>query len=254
MRKIIDAHIHLDHYPSHDIEQVVNGDSTVDALIGVSYNLASCIQNQAFSQKFKKFKSAFGWHPEQTLISGNDFSQLIDWIKVSNQDMIAIGEVGLPYYSRQKTKIPIEGYIERLETFIHLANKWKKPIVLHAVYDDAPIVCNLLEKYDIKKAHFHWFKGDLQTISRLIDNNYFISITPDIVYEKEIQELVRLYPIEKMMVETDGPWPFEGPFQGRITHPNMIHTSINMIAEIKQLPSVDVYRQLYKNTTSFYHL
>ena len=110
------------------------------------------------------------------------------------------------------------------------------------------------EKYDIKKAHFHWFKGDLQTISRLIDNDYFISITPDVIYEKEIQELVRLYPIEKMMVETDGPWPFEGPFKGRITHPNMIHSSINMISEIKQLPSDDVYRQLYINTTSFYHL
>jgi len=254
MRKIIDAHIHLDHYPPHNIEHVVNGDPTVDALIGVSYDLASCIQNLAFSQEFKKFKSAFGWHPEQTLISDNDFSHLIDWMKVNKKDMIAIGEVGLPYYLRKKTGIPIEGYIERLETFIHLAAKWKRPIILHAVYDDAPIVCNLLEKYSIKNAHFHWFKGDLQTISRLIDNEYFISITPDIVYEKEIQELVRLYPIEKMMVETDGPWPFEGPFQGKITHPNMIHSSINMIAAIKHLPIDDVYNQLYLNTKTFYHL
>lgn len=254
MNKIIDAHIHLDHYQPEDIEEIIFQDSTVEALIGVSSDLDSCIQNLAFTRKYKKFKSAFGWHPEQILISDNDFSQLIDWMAVNKQEMIAIGEVGLPFYLRKKTEIPLEGYLERLESFIRLANKWNKPIVLHAVYDDAPVVCNLLEKYSIKRAHFHWFKGDEQTISRLNQNDYFISITPDVTYENEIQELVRQYPLEKMMVETDGPWPFEESFQGQLTHPTMIHSSVTVIAEIKKLPIDEVYRQLYMNTKSFYHL
>ena len=70
----------------------------------------------------------------------------------------------------------------------------------------------------------------------MIKNGYFISVTPDVCYEKEIQRLVHLYPLEQMMVETDGPWPFEGPFQSQITHPSMIHQSIKVIADIKKLP------------------
>ena len=88
----------------------------------------------------------------------------------------------------------------------------------------------------------------------MIKNGYFISVTPDVCYEKEIRDLVSIYPLEKMMVETDGPWPFEGPFQGQITHPSMIHQSIRMIADIKKLPINDVYKQLYSNTKAFYEL
>ena len=112
--------------------------------------------------------------------------------------MIAVGEVGLPYYLRKESyhpAFPIQGYLERLETFIKLAKEWDKPIVLHAVYDDAPLVCDLLEEYSITNAHFHWFKGDHKTISRMIENGYFVSVTPDVLYENEICDLVSSYPL-----------------------------------------------------------
>ena len=34
------------------------------------------------------------------------------------------------------------------------------------IYEDAPLVCDILEKFNIKKAHFHWFKGDEKTITK----------------------------------------------------------------------------------------
>jgi TatD DNase family protein len=254
MQTIIDAHIHLDHYKKEEIEPILHTDLTVAALIGVSFDLASCRRNLELSQQYNKLKPAFGWHPEQELITDTDFTELIDWMTVHEQEMIAVGEVGLPYYLRKKESLPIEGYLECLETFIILAKKWQKPIVLHAVYDDTPLVCALLEKHSVESAHFHWFKGDPKTITRMIDNGYFISVTPDVLYEKEIQQLVQQYPLEGMMVETDGPWPFEGPFQDKLTHPSMIHHSIQMIANIKKRSVNDVYQQLYKNTMEFYQL
>lgn len=254
MRTIIDAHIHLDHYKKEEAPHVVHKDPTVAAFIGVSFDLASCQRNLELSQQYNKVKPAFGWHPEQELITDNDFTKLIDWITIHEHEMIAIGEVGLPYYLRKKEALPIEGYLERLEAFITLAKKWQKPIILHAVYEDAPLVCHLLEKHSVKKAHFHWFKGDSKTITRMIHNGYFISVTPDVLYEKEIQQLVERYPLEGIMVETDGPWPFEGPFQDKQTHPSMIHQSIQVIADIKKQVVNDVYQQLYKNTMEFYQL
>lgn len=254
MQTIIDAHIHLDHYKKEEIELILHTDSTVAALIGVSFDLASCKRNLELSQQYTKLKPAFGWHPEQELITDNDFTELIDWITMNEHKMIAVGEVGLPYYLRKKESIPIEGYLERLEAFMLLAKKWEKPIILHAVYDDAPFVCHLLEKHSVKRAHFHWFKGDPKTITRMIHNGYFISVTPDVLYEKEIQQLVQLYPLERMMVETDGPWPFEGPFQDKLTQPSMIHQSIQVIADIKKCSVNHVYKRLHKNTMEFYQL
>ena len=49
----------------------------------------------------------------------------------------------------------------------------------------------------------------------MADNGWFVSVTPDVAYEAEIQELAARYPIGQLMAETDGPWPFEGKFAGR---------------------------------------
>jgi len=252
---MIDAHIHLDQYDDAEVNEIMAEDNPIDAFISVATNLKSCKRTLMLAGKFSKVKPAFGFHPEQDLPGSQQLAELVRWMKLHTQEMFAIGEVGLPYYLRQSHKVTVkqyEQYIEMLEIFIRLAKEWDKPIVLHAVDDDAPIACNLLEKYSIQKAHFHWFKGDQQTIGRMAANGYHISITPDVLYEEEIQQLVQHYPLEQMMVETDGPWPYEGPFKGKMTHPNMMRHSIRKIAEIKNFTEKEVSDRLLLNTTSFY--
>ena len=102
------------------------------------------------------------------------------------------------------------------------------------------------------KAHFHWFKGDPKTVKRMVQNGYYISVTPDVCMNQRF--VIVSLSVEQLMVETDEPWPFEGLSQGRLTHPSMIHESIKMIADIKKLPLNDVYKQLYSNTNDFYGL
>ncbi|GIN85073.1 hypothetical protein J6TS2_14590 [Heyndrickxia sporothermodurans] len=254
---IIDAHIHFDMYKEDERKEIlIDMDRyKVEALISVSKDLISAKNNLELYYQDKRVKPAFGFHPEQEIPEEQIIIDLQHFVERHQKEMIAVGEVGLPYYLRQEQpSIPLEPYIVILEAFIKQASALNKPIVLHAVYDDAPIVCSLLEKYSIKKAHFHWFKGDSKTIEQMIQNGYFISITPDVLYEKEIQELVRQYPLTQMMVETDGPWPFEGKFQNQLTHPKMIHPSVNKIANLKKMSEDDVYQLIYKNTKQFYSL
>lgn len=260
LKKIIDSHIHLDQYKEEEIERIIEdlNDSQCSALISVSTHLHSCRANLALAQKHKEVKPAFGFHPEQALPLDSEIATLLSWIEKHKEHMIAIGEVGLPYYLHKETKtpeqFPFEGYVELLEQFLIRASAWNKPAVLHAVYDDAPVVIELLEKHSIQQAHFHWFKGDSRTTQRMIGNGYMISITPDVLYEKEIQTLVRQYPLEQMMVETDGPWPFKGQFTNQMTHPKMIHASVSKIAELKKAALLEVYEKLYRNTAAFYRL
>ncbi|MEH7095537.1 TatD family hydrolase [Neobacillus vireti] len=253
--KMIDAHIHVDQYKDQEIESILKSSDSLEALLSVSFDLESCKRNLELSRKYQKIKPAFGFHPEQSLPAEHELGRLVQWMGEHQNDMKAVGEVGLPYYLRMDQKVSnsqFGQYKELLELFIRLAKKWDKPIVLHAVYDDAPEVCDLLEKHSVEKAHFHWFKGEEKTVARMIQNGYFISVTPEIVYKEKIQRLVRGYPLMLMMIETDGPWPFEGPFMGKMTHPDMMKETIFKMAEIKKLSETEVSERLVGNTKEFY--
>lgn len=255
--KMIDAHIHLDQYKNDEIELILDGSDWIEALLSVSFDLESCKRNLELSKKYQKVKPLFGFHPEQNLPSEKELSRLIEWMTQHHTEMIAVGEVGLPFYLRKDQKLSeyqYDEYIELLEMFIEMAKNWDKPIVLHAVYDDAPIVCDLLEKHSVTKAHFHWFKGDEKTVERMNKNGYYISVPPEIVYRDRIQKLAQSYPLEQIMIETDGPWPFEGPFFGKMTHPVMMKKSIFTLATIKNLSDIEVAQRVLENTKTFYHL
>jgi TatD DNase family protein len=88
----------------------------------------------------------------------------------------------------------------------------------------------------------------------MIENGYYISVTPEIVYKEKIQKLVQSYPLARMMIETDGPWPFEGPFSGKMTHPDMMKKSISMMAKIKTLSETEVSERVLENTKRFYRI
>jgi TatD DNase family protein len=107
-------------------------------------------------------------------------------------------------------------------------------------------------KHNVKKAHFHWFKGDKKTLERMIENRYFVSFTPDIFYEEETREVVAFYPLDLTMAETDGPWPFDGIFQNKITHPSMVHQVIQEVASIKKVRIEEVYSTIFNQVKDFY--
>jgi TatD DNase family protein len=258
MEKLIDAHIHLDQYDDIEIAALSEEKEAIEALVSVSMNLDSCKRNIILSERYPIVKPAFGFHPEQLLPTEKELDELINWMRVNKDKMIAVGEVGLPYFMRAENKVTKKDfgrYIELLEIFVNLAKKWEKPISLHAVYSDAPVVCDLLEKYSVSKAHFHWFKGDQRTTERMLANGYFVSITPEVAMEEpENVALVRSYSINQIMVETDGPWPFEGRFSGKRTHPLMMKESLEKIAEIKGMNIQDINTQIRNNTKIFFNI
>lgn len=259
-RQVYDTHIHLDLYDEDVRMQIMNEleRSYIPGLLTVSMHLESSKRNLELSRTYRqRVFPAFGYHPEQALPSEESEYVLFQWIKEHADEAAAIGEIGLPYYMRtERSKLgqpfDVEPYVEFLDRFVEFAAQLNKPVVLHAVYDDADIALEILRRHHIEKAHFHWFKGSKLSIQAMIKQRYMISITPDIAYESDIQALAREYPLELMMVETDGPWPFEGPYQKRFTHPNMIHDVIFAIAQAKQLPTDHVYETIAHNTRSFY--
>lgn len=254
-RYLIDAHIHLDMYEEKDCIRILNEleENDVMALVAVSNDLRSSYKQLEFSRADSRVKPAIGYHPEQVLPSDVELSSILRLIDDNTERITAIGEVGLPYYLRQQQPdLEITPYVEMLECFIQKAAEYDLPIALHAIYSDANIVCDLLEKHSISRAHFHWFKGDDSILQRILSNGYMISVTPEVVYRPKIQHLVEHIPLTQLMVETDGPWPFKDVFKGKLTHPAMMHESIKSIAHIKGDDVDNVYTEIYKTTQQFY--
>ncbi|RAP76338.1 TatD family hydrolase [Paenibacillus montanisoli] len=264
-RKWVDAHIHLDLYEEQERLPLLNRafhQDRIAAVVAVSMHLGSSRVNRELARRFAgRILPAYGFHPEQELPAGEELDQLFGWIKERFHagEPFAIGEVGLPYYSRKAAEEAGERfdeapYLALLERFAVLAAELDRPIVLHAVYEDADKACGLLERHGVKHAHFHWFKGSPATVQRMIARGYSISITPDVCYEEEIQELVRAYPLELMMTETDGPWPFEGHFAGQVTQPGMVAEVAAAIAKLKGISLEAAETQLLANAIRIYRL
>jgi TatD DNase family protein len=260
--KTIDAHIHLERYSPAERQLILDELPyyAVERLIAVSMNLNSCKETLDLHRQFPhEVLPAYGFHPEQDLPAAEEMDSLFTWIAEHQSEMIAVGEVGLPYYNRQEAErqgklFNQQPYILLLDRFISLAAKLNKPIILHAVYEDADLVCDLLDKHQVERAHFHWFKGSAETVSLMIKRGYYISFTPDILYEPEIQQLAAVYPLSQIMIETDGPWPFEGSFAGQLTHPRMLVQIIDMLAKIKGFSTSEVAEIFRQNTLRFYKI
>ena len=252
--KMVDSHIHLDQYSSSARQEIIDYFKTIGgAAIAVSTDQTSSMKS--LREATFPIYPAIGWHPEQKLMSEKEQADFLQWASEHIDQAIAIGEVGLPQYLRREDPtLDDQPYLEFLEGWVLVAKRAKKPIVLHAVYDDAPKVLQLLEKHSITHAHFHWFKGDEKTIERIVANDYKLSVTPEVVYREKIQRMLRHVPLSSLMIETDGPWPFEGPFTGQMTHPSMMKKSIETLSKLYRRESKEVAQLLFETTVDFYSL
>ncbi len=250
--KWIDSHIHVDQYKGEEKSRLlkdVENSKEIKGLIAVSMNYQSCKETLSLAKRYPFVHPAIGFHPEQP-IHKEECEQIYKLIEEHVEDIVAIGEVGLPYYLRKEDeRIAVNSYISVLQRFVELASKYDLPIILHAVYEDADIVCDLLEKYKVSRAHFHWFKGSETTMKRMMRNGYYISITPDVLHKEKIRKIVSYYPLEYMMVETDGPWEFQDDV---MTHPGMIREVLKEISVIKNMSVDKVMKTIYENTIQFY--
>src|SRR5690606_29787536 len=115
MSPVIDAHIRFDHSKIEEQNLIVDelDQSKLRSFILVSYNLHSSRKYSALTKRDSRIKAAFGFHPEQPLPVEEELQDLIRFIHTSHTEMIAIGEVGLPYYLKLKdSSIQIEPYID----------------------------------------------------------------------------------------------------------------------------------------------
>ncbi|EFQ33410.1 TatD family hydrolase [Colletotrichum graminicola M1.001] len=142
-------------------------------------------------------------------------SELRDLIKdstASKSGLVAFGEFGLDYDRLHYCSKTIQLHSFAAQLDLVLETKPQLPLFLHsrAAHDD--FVRLLKEKFGERLENLekggvvHSFTGTIEEARELMDLGLYIGINGCSFKTQENCEVVRQIPLDRMMIETDGPW------------------------------------------------
>ena len=130
LTKYVDVHSHITDDRYEDVGLVVERakEAGVEQMICSAYNFYSSLEAIKLSQKYDNVFANVGIHPENTNEIEEDTLILIEEL-AKEEKVVAIGEIGLDFHREGFNKELQKKYFK---SQIELANRVKKPIVVHS--------------------------------------------------------------------------------------------------------------------------
>lgn len=250
---LIDTHSHINHEKLHDkLPQILKDLQTdrVGTVICPSYSLESSKTSLEVAQNPRVW-CALGVHPENAEQYDTE-TELFLRNNLSNEKVVAVGEIGLDYHYGTDTK---EAQFSTLIRQIELAKEFDLPIIFH-IRDAWSDFFEIYEKYGIGVKHgvIHCFEGDSTIAQKALDLGLFISITGLVTFKprEALREAVKIIPLDRIMVETDAPYLAPVPHRGEVNEPKFTALVADKIAEIKGLAPAEIDEITTQNALKFF--
>ena len=255
---IADSHCHLDYSNLYDqLDDVIKraNNNLVKYLLTICTTLESFERIKIIIDKYKDIYGTFGIHPHESEKFQQVDSKFILETKKRYNKIIGIGETGLDFfYNHSDKKIQIKSFIEH----INAASELKIPVIVHSRNAE-------VETYDILKNEsknsnlkvlMHCFTGSKSFAKKLIDLNFFISVSGIITFKRseELSDTVSTIPIENLLVETDSPYLAPIPYRGKYNEPAHIIHTVERLSKIKKLPNELVMEKTTKNFLELFNI
>ncbi len=240
----VDVHAHLDVFEEAELGVIMEKAENIGlrSIITNGINPRTNRIGLDLAKKYKVIKPALGLFPTNALeLTPEQIDEELEFITDSKDKIVAIGEVGLDYYwitdknDRQK---------EIFAKFIKLAEKLKKPVIVHSRKAENEAV-QMLESSKLKKIVMHCFGGKLSLAKRCADKGWYFSIPANIVRSTQFQRVVEEIPISQLLTETDS--PYLGPVGDRRNDPTNVAEAVKKIAELKALDVEECSKMIYMN-------
>jgi len=194
---------------------------------------------------------------------------------MSYNKVVAVGEVGLDYYriTNQEERIKQK---EVFKSFIELAQKYQKPLILHlrnspgsndAFSDALSLLDSLFLIHDsISRGVVHSFTGDLATAQAFIAQGFLIGLNGIITFPpssrhsgtsegqvpNQYDELIKALPLGKILIETDAPFLAPVPHRGKRNEPLWVKYVAEKIAQVKNIRVEEVDEVTTQNTRQLF--
>jgi TatD DNase family protein len=232
----VDTHAHLDFESFNDDRDAVIQraiENKLSAIITIGTSLETSKMAIRFAENYAPIYAAVGIHPSDCAdAEDKDYNEIEKLAK--NENVIAIGEIGLDYYRMYTDK---ETQKKAFKKQIAIARKVNLPLIVHTRESQADALKMLKkEKAGEVSGVLHSFSGSLDILEKALATNFYISYTGGVTFKNSTtDELVANTPVERMLLETDSPFLTPVPFRGKRNEPSYIIHTAKKIAEIKGL-------------------
>jgi TatD DNase family protein len=237
---IIDTHIHLDDMRyDDDFEAVIqrayiNG---VERFIIPGADASTLKKAVAIAENHQDIYFSVGIHPYD--LEGFDENLFHSYL--THPKCVAVGECGMDYYRlegseevKQKEKDAQE---EIFRKQIRLAKEYNKPLIVHirdASHDAKMILLD--EKAGSVGGVLHCYNADEELLS-LAKENFYFGIGGVITFKnaKKLLNVLPKIPLEKLLIETDGPYLTPTPHRGERNEPAYTRFVVEKISDLLEM-------------------
>lgn len=240
----VDTHIHLQDYNSADVKNVVTNanKNNVCEFVNVSaqpddwckvLNIASCCKN---------IIPALGLHPWYIDNAPTGWTQNLEHLLQDNP-RLWIGECGIDRLKNNN----ISQQLDILQIEISLAQKYQRPLIMHAVKADEQLkpILPLLPL----KTIFHSFTGSAEWGMELQRKGFFLGLNFSILRKKNYENILRRLNPRLLFLETDG--PYQSGVKNSPSLPQNLPLLAAKIAPIFNLTTDEFSKILYANWLAF---
>jgi len=231
---LVDSHCHIPmiEEPAGVAAILANArDNSVGHMLCVSVEEADYPVLRQLAADHDCLSASIGIHPNTETAAE---SQVRDLVRQADYPgVVAIGETGLDYY---RSRGDLDWQRDRFRTHIRAAREINMPLIIHCreAKEDVLDILRQEQAADVGGV-MHCFVEDLETAQRAMDLNFLISFSGIVTFKNavELQEVARVLPLERILVETDSPYLAPVPFRGKPNQPAYVRYVAEFIAALR---------------------
>lgn len=260
----VDTHCHVD-FDAYDEDRAAILDRARDAGVqavidpGVDLNSSTAICDLAAD--IDLLYAAVGIHPNSTAAVGPDELTALGDL-VARPKVVAVGEIGLDYY---RDRSPKQTQQVAFTAQLDLAAACELPVIIHnreATEDTVAIlrdwVAGLPADHPQRERPgvLHSFSAPASFVDEILALGFYMGITGPVTFKKaeELRRIVAQAPVDRLLIETDGPFLTPHPYRGKRNEPAYVQYIADRIAAVRLTSVEEIGIQTTRNAGRLFGL
>ncbi|MEA1071146.1 TatD family hydrolase [Sphingomonas sp. LY160] len=251
---LIDSHCHLNYdglVERQDEVLQTARDRGVAGFLNISTRQREWAEIVAAAEKHDDVWASIGVHPHEADAHPDlGAAALIE--ASAHPRVIAIGECGLDYHYDKSDRAAQR---DRFVAHIDASRQTGLPLVIHtrdAEDDTVEILTSAVAAGGVKGV-LHCFTGSAALAKAGLDLGFYVSISGIVTFKnaKDLQDVARTIPKDRLLVETDSPFLAPVPHRGRPCEPAFVADTAAFLADLRDEPVAEIAAN---TTANFFRL
>ncbi len=255
---LIDSHCHLDRLDLEPFDGRLDNalsyarERGVERFLCVAIDMENVHTVIEMAESYPQVYASVGVHPNEQGREEPSVERLLEL--AANDRVIAIGETGLDYF---RSEGDLAWQHQRFRTHITAARECNKPLIIHCREAREDTLKMLAEEgADKVGGIMHCFVEDLATAERAMELGFYISFSGIVTFNsaKDLKEVAKAVPAERLLVETDAPYLAPVPYRGKSNQPAYVREVAEAIAELRGVSFQEIAQQSGENFNRLFRL